>query len=163
MWATEECKRQGLEAVGATKRNILGEAIVKAIRFPRMKLEDFSSVVLASDVLTKEEIVSLIRHLTSVSKSGFSETTRSGFTGVIQRCCRFNSPPSGIWGYDGNPDIIDFTTDKDIALCGVRFLGHRDRNYSVDFNLKMVETATTSVDVFGKRNNSNKTIARREI
>ena len=142
LWATEECKRQGLEAVGATKRRILGEEIVKAIRFPIMKLEDFSSVVLASDVLTKEEIVSLIRHLTSVSKSGFSETTRSGFTGVIQRCCRFNSPPGDIWGYGGNPDIIDFTTDKDIVLCGVRFLGHRDRNYSIDFNLKMVETAT---------------------
>ena len=142
LWATEECKRQGVEAVGATKRNILGEEIVKAIRFPIMKLEDFSSVVLASDVLTKEEIVSLIRHLTSVSKSGFSETTRSGFTGAIQRCCRLNSPPDGIWTYGGSPDVIDFTTDKDIALCGVRFFGHRDRNYLVDFNLKMVETAT---------------------
>ena len=142
LWATEQCKRQGLEAVGATKRNILGEEIVKAIRFPIMKLEDFSSVVLASDVLTKEEIVSLIRHLTSVSKSGFSETTRSGFTGAIQRCCRFKSPPGGIWGYGGKPDIIDFTTDKDIALCGVRFLGKKDSNYSVDFHLKMVETET---------------------
>ena len=166
LWATEECKRQGVEAVGATKRNILGEEIVKAIRFPIMKLEDFSSVVLASDVLTKEEIVSLIRHLTSVSKSGFSETTRYGFTGAIrrhltsvsksgfsettrygftgaiQRCCRFNSPPGGIWGYGGKPDVIDFTTDKDIALCGVRFLGQNDSNYLVDFNLKMVETAT---------------------
>ena len=142
LWATEECKRQGLEAVGATKRRILGEEIVKAIRFPIMKLEDFSSVVLASDVLTKEEIVSLIRHLTSVSKSGFSETTRYGFTGAIKRCCRFNSPPGGTWVYGSNPDIIDFTTDKDIALCGVRFLGKKDRYYSVDFNLKMVETAT---------------------
>ena len=143
LWATEECKRQGLEAVGATKRNILGEEIVKAIRFPIMKLEDFSSVVLASDFLTKEEIVSLIRHLTSVSKSGFSETTRPGFTGAIQRCCRFNSPPGGTWGYyGGSPDVIDFTTDKDITLCGVRFLGHRDSNYLVGFNLKMVETAT---------------------
>ena len=142
LWATEECKRQGLEAVGATKRRILGEEIVKAIRFPIMKLEDFSSVVLASDVLTKEEIVSLIRHLTSVCKSGFSETKRYGFTRAIKRCCRFNSPPSGLWVYGSNPDIIDFTIDKDIALCGVRFLGKKDRNYSVDFNLKMVETAT---------------------
>ena len=141
-WATEECKRQGLEAVGATKRNILGEEIVKAIRFPIMKLEDFSSVVLASDVLTKEEIVSLIRHLTSVSKSGFSETKRYVFTGAIKRCCRFNSPPRGLWVYGSNPDIIDFTIDKDIALCGVRFHGKEDSNYSVDFNLKIVETAT---------------------
>ena len=142
LWATEECKRQGLEAVGATKRRILGEEIVKAIRFPIMKLEDFSSVVLASDVLTKEEIVSLVRHLTSVSTSGFSETTRSSFSGVIQRCYRFNSPPDNRWSYSGHPDVIDFTTDKDIALCGVRFFGQKDSNYSVDFNLTMVETAT---------------------
>ena len=142
LWATEECKRQGLEAVGATKRRILGEEIVKAIRFPIMKLEDFSSVVLASDVLTKEEIVSLVRHLTSVSTSGFSETTRSGFNGAIQRCYRFNSPLDNGWSYRGHPDVIDFTTDKDIALCGVRFFGQKDSNYSVDFNLTMVETAT---------------------
>ena len=142
LWATEECKRQGLEAGGATKRRILGEEIVKAIRFPIMKLEDFSSVVLASDVLTKEEIVSLVRHLTSVSTSGFSETTRSSFSGVIQRCYRFNSPPDNRWSYSGHPDVIDFTTDKDIALCGVRFFGQKDSNYSVDFNLTMVGTAT---------------------
>ena len=123
LWATEECKRQGLEAVGATKRRILGEEIVKAIRFPIMKLEDFSGVVLASDVLTKEEIVSLVRHLTSVSTSGFFETTRSGFNGAIQRCYRFNSPLVNGWSYSDHPDVIDFTTDKDIALCGVRFFG----------------------------------------
>ena len=141
LWATEECKRQGLEAVGATKRRILGEEIVKAIRFPIMKLEDFSSVVLASDVLTKEEIVSLVRHLTSVSTSGFSET-RSGFNRAIQRCYRFNSPLDNGWSYSGHPDVINFTTDKDIALCGVRFFGQKDSNYSVDFNLTIVETAT---------------------
>ena len=142
LWATEECKRQGLEAGGATKRRILGEEIVKAIRFPIMKLEDFSSVVLASDVLTKEEIVSLVRHLTSVSTSGFSETTRSSFSGVIQRCYRFNSPPDNRWSYSGHPDVIDFTTDKDIALCGVRFFGQKDSNYSVDFNFTMARTKT---------------------
>ena len=34
MWASKECERQGLEADGTTKRRILGEEIVKAIRFP---------------------------------------------------------------------------------------------------------------------------------
>ena len=79
-------------------------------------------------VLTKEEIVSLVRHLTSVSTSGFSETTRSGFNGAIQRCYRFNSPLVNGWSYSDHPDVIDFTTDKDIALCGVRFFGQKDSN-----------------------------------
>ena len=117
---------------------------VKAIRFPIMSLEDFVSVVLLSDILTKAEIVSLTRHVSSVSKSpaGFSETTRSGSTGKTKGCGRFNSPPSGVWNYYGYTDSIDFSADKDIALRGVRFFGKQDSCYSVDFKLRMVETAT---------------------
>ena len=144
LWATKECERQGLEADGDTKRRILGEKTVKAIRFPTMSLEDFVSVALLSDILTKAEIVSLTRHVSSVSKSpaGFSEKTRSGSTGKTKGCGRFNSPPSGEWNYGHHPDVIDFSADKDIALRGVRFFGKQDRSYSVDFDLKMVETAT---------------------
>ena len=144
LWATKECERQGLEADGDTKRRILGEKTVKAIRFPTMSLEDFVSVVLLSDILTKAEIVSLTRHVSSVSKSpaGFSEKTRSGSTGKTKGCGRFNSPSSSVWNYYGCPDSIDFSADKDIALRGVRFFGKQDRSYSVDFDLKMVETAT---------------------
>ena len=52
LWATKECQRQGLvEADGKVKRRILGEQILKGIRFPTMKLEDFASVVLDSGIL----------------------------------------------------------------------------------------------------------------
>ena len=44
LWATKECERQGLEADGKTKRRILGEEVIKAIRFPIIKQEDFASV-----------------------------------------------------------------------------------------------------------------------
>ena len=36
-WAKKECKKQGLAAEGFVKRRILGERIVKAIRFPVME------------------------------------------------------------------------------------------------------------------------------
>ena len=140
LWATKQCERQGLKADSATKRKILGEQTIKALRFPIMKLEDFSSVVLAGDFLTKEEIVSLIRHLTSVSKSptGFPETGRSGSSSKIQVCGRFNTPPGKTWSYSGNPDVIDFSTDRDIGLCGVRFFGQKDSTYAADFKLTIV-------------------------
>ena len=137
-WATKECERQGLEADGKTKRRILGEEIVKAIRFPIMKLEDFSSIVLDSEILREKEIVDIIKHLSSVSKSklGFPETKRSRCSGDIQRCCRFGSLTTNSWSYTGRTDAINFSVDKDIALHGVCFFGSENGTYSVDLTVK---------------------------
>lgn len=43
-WATKECEKQGLAAEVAVKRKILGERIVKAIRFPVMKQQKCADV-----------------------------------------------------------------------------------------------------------------------
>ena len=138
LWATKECDRQGLEADGKTKRRILGEEIVKAIRFPIMKLEDFSSIVLDSEILREKEIVDIIKHLSSVSKSqlGFPETKRSRRSGDIQRCFRFGSLTTNSWSYVGSTDAINFSVDKDIALHGVCFFGSKNGTYSVDLTVK---------------------------
>ena len=60
LWATKECERQGLEADGETKRRILGDEIVKATRFPAMKLKDLASVVLDSEILSQKEVITII-------------------------------------------------------------------------------------------------------
>lgn len=93
LWATKKCERQGLAADAKLKRRILEEQIVKGIRFPTTKQEDFASVALNSKILTKDEIVNIIQYFNSVSIShvGFSETKRSVYSGEIQRCCRFAS------------------------------------------------------------------------
>ena len=138
LWATKECERQGLEADGKTKRRILGEEIIKDIRFPTMKQEDFASVVLDSEILREKEIVDIIKHLNSVSKSpvGFPETKRSRSSGDIQRCCRFGYF-CNYWGYaGGDSDAINFSVDKDIALHGVCFFGSKNWTYSVDLTVK---------------------------
>ena len=45
-----------------------------------MKLEEFSRVVMDADIVKKEEVFSIIKHLSSVSSSsvGFPETKRCG-------------------------------------------------------------------------------------
>ena len=58
-WATKECEKQGLAAESSLKRKILGERIVKAIRFPVMNQEEFADVVLDCDILTKKRVVRL--------------------------------------------------------------------------------------------------------
>ena len=50
-WATEQSKRQGITRDGESKRRILGEEIVKEIRFPLMSQQEFASVVFDSDIL----------------------------------------------------------------------------------------------------------------
>ena len=44
-WATKECEKQGLAAEGSVKRKILGERVVKAIRFPVMEQQESSNVI----------------------------------------------------------------------------------------------------------------------
>ncbi|KAL9980182.1 hypothetical protein ACROYT_G008731 [Oculina patagonica] len=152
LWATRECERQGLAADGAMKRKILGEEIIKGIRFPTMKLEDFSSVVLGSDILTKKEIASMTNCLGSASSFPvkFSATKRRGFQvdGDIQRCCRFGSPSACGWSYTGSTDAISFSVDKDIVLHGVCFFGNENKAYSVD--LKVADTLSVLVSKTGQ-------------
>ena len=137
--ATKECERQGLAAEGEVKRRILGEETIKGIRFPTMKLEDFSSAVLDSDILTKKEIVSMFKCLGSVSSSpvGFPGTKRRGFQfdGDIQQCCRFGSLGDRVWNYCSNVDAISFSVDKDIVLHGVCFFGSENNTYSVELDV----------------------------
>ena len=140
-WATKACESQCLAADGASKRRILEEHIIKEIRFPTMKLEEFTSVVLDSDILTKEEIASIIKYLSSASSSpvGFLEARRCSlqFGGDIQQCCRIGSLSSSNWHYGAKlTDAICFSVDKDIVLHGVCLIGIKNESqYFVELDV----------------------------
>ena len=78
-WAGKECEKQGLVAKGPVKRRILGEQIVKAIRFPVMEQKEFAGVVLDCGILTQEECFRMMKYFNSVLKTavGFPEAKRS--------------------------------------------------------------------------------------
>ena len=80
LWATKKCGSEGLEANGEEKRRILGEKVVKAIRFPVMKLQEFASVVPDTNILTPGEVINFFKFFSSAlaAPSGFSKTKRSG-------------------------------------------------------------------------------------
>jgi len=158
LWATRECERQSLAADGAIKRKILGEDLVKKIRFPTMKQEDFASVVLDSEILTPKEIVSLVKYLSSVPRSpvGFPETKRCGFACVddIQRCCRFTS-----WSNietschvycDPVHDVINFSVDKDMVLHGLSLFGSENNTYSVELKIMKASSGKILASKTGK-------------
>ncbi|XP_078372873.1 BTB/POZ domain-containing protein 6-like [Oculina patagonica] len=131
-WATKECEKQGLAAEGSVKRRILGERIVKAIRFPVMEEKEFADVVLDCDILTKKETFALMKYFNSVLNFpvGFSEVKRAG---SHQRMYRFGSGDrlQG-WYYPWNcSDSITFLVDKNIKLHSVRLFGSESNEYSV--------------------------------
>jgi len=154
LWATKECERQGLAADGASKRRILEEHIIKGIRFPIMKLEEFAGVVMDGDILTKEEVYSIIKRLSSVSSSpvGFPETKRSGFPqfdGDIQRLFRFHFLSDTKWYYSGT-DAINVSADEDIVLHGVCLLGIENATYSVELNIMDSNTKSICLSKTGQ-------------
>jgi len=146
LWATKECERQGLAADGASKRRILEERIIKGIRFPAMKLEEFAGVVIDADILTKEEVFRIIKRLSSVSSSsvGFPETKRCGFDGNVQRCYRLDCLDDYRMEY-GKTDAISFSVDSDIVFHGVSLFGEKDSTYSV--KLDVMDSYTKSICV----------------
>ena len=108
LWATKECERQGLTADGEVKRRILGEAIVKGIRFPVMKEAEFARIVIDSEILTSKEIATFFKYYNSALNSSveFIESERTGFRDhTIHRCGRFQSVTVDLqWNYLGKAE-----------------------------------------------------------
>ena len=148
LWATKKCEEQGLSTDGSEKRRVLGERIVKGIRFPVMTQQEFAAVVLDCKILTQEEAFRVIKYLNSVpdSLAGFPKKKRSGLQECFQRCRRFGSvdhPRPGS-GYSYSPDKRDclhFTVDKDISLLGVTLCGSKNCNYSVAVLIKNLNSS----------------------
>ena len=128
-WATKECERQGINLDGEAKRRILGEEIVKSIRFPLMPRKEFVSTVFDSAILTWKEVGDMIKHYSDVLTSPlpFLQTARIERGG--NPCNRFNIfvPPqqqNNYWYYDrGLPDIVQFSVNTPIMLLGVQHFG----------------------------------------
>ena len=132
-WATKECEKQGLAAEGSLKRKILGERIVKAIRFPVMEQQEFADVVLDCDILTKKESFDLMKYFSSVLKFpvGFSEAIRPGSLQRV-KMSRFGSRTRTEWYYsEDTKNSIVVSVDKPIKLYAVRLFGSLSKEYSV--------------------------------
>ena len=139
-WAIEQSNRQGITPDGESKRRILGEEIVKAIRFPLMSHEEFASVVIDAELLTLKEVGSMMKHYSGVLTCSlpFDQAPRSKSSN-IHGCQRFRvrNPPHMRWAYFGTrPDCITFSVNKPIMLHGVLHFGSEGGNYMVSMEVK---------------------------
>ena len=136
-WATKEVERQGLTPDGEVKRRVLGEEIVKAIRFPVMSYNEFASVVVDCDFLTKRELGAMIKHYGDASLKcplPFIHSPRSG--SIVHRCYRIISSHFSSWGYAGSADGLGVTVSKPIVLHGVQHFGSEGGTYTVSLEVK---------------------------
>ncbi|XP_068752966.1 BTB/POZ domain-containing protein 6-like [Montipora capricornis] len=146
LWATKQCKMQDLEANGEAKRGVLGEAVVKKIRFPLMKQQEFATVVLDKKILTQDEVINLVKFFNSAlgtTPVGFPETKRSGLYPVFRTCDRFNNVSHG-WGYEGpGKDCLIFRVNNNIKLHGMCLFGSMNNDYHVELVIKDLHTHST--------------------
>ena len=149
LWATKKCEKQGLAVSGELKRRILGEQIIKAIRFPVMKEEEFAAFVLDAKILSSDEIIIFFKFFNSTLTSpvGFPETKRSG--GVIHRCGRFVSVSESGWNYGGAKDYLVFSVDKNVIFHGLCLFGSKNNDYSVTLEVKDASDNSTVVSKAG--------------
>ena len=133
LWATNECQRQGLPSDANVKRSILGEKIVKEIRFPVMKEKEFASVVLDSEILNPQEVVAMVKHFNSVSSLpvGFRENRRPG---PYLSCLRFSGIQPNLHRFSGEQNIV-FYVNKDIVIHGIRLFGSGNTEYDVTLDV----------------------------
>ncbi|XP_044184855.1 BTB/POZ domain-containing protein 6-like [Acropora millepora] len=134
-WAEKKIENQGIASDGNAKRAIIGEEIVKEIRFPLMSQTEFVSFVVDSNILNMQEIVSMIKHYSKVLTSPlpYLQSLRAG---VLTRVCRFNRYCSGGWGCFDDCDSLVFSVDKDVRLCGVQHFGCNGCEYTVSLEIK---------------------------
>ena len=141
-WASKEVERQGLTPDGEVKRKILGEEIVKSVRFPLMSQKEFAAVVFDLDILTKKEIGLMFKHYSDVHFKSPLPFMASPRIWPFHRCYRFAivNPPrgsTGPWIHDGrNPYTLKLTVNKPVKLCGVQHFGSEGGQYTASLEVK---------------------------
>ena len=148
-WATKQCEKQSLAAEGKIKRRILGEEVIKAVRFPLMTIEEFASFVPDTNLLNLDEITVLFKFFAiKTSPVAFSKVPRGK---PIYRVARVQSVRMGgcCYGSDGSSHSLNFTVDGNITLKGICLLGSKNNTYTVTLNLNEVSTGQTVISKTG--------------
>ena len=147
-WATEEGERQGLTLDGETKRRLLGEEIVKGIRFPLMSLAEFATVVCDTAILSRKETEDMIKYYGNVLKTPlpYLQGARKKLPFFrVNRFSNYGKPTTVLsWKYiNGFPDRVLFYVNKPIKLLGIQHFGSNGGEHTVSTEVKDTATSLT--------------------
>ena len=138
-WAETICAKQGKIPSGKEKRTIIGEEILKLIRFPSMPQSVFAENVVDTKILTDTEIIEIFMYF-SVNRipREFSCFPRC-LNRFNLRCC--NRVEDSYW-WSRSPVVSDeftestsFSVDIPILLGGIFITGKLKNKYTVKLKL----------------------------
>ena len=131
-WAAKRCEEANMAVDGANKRSVLGEDLVKNVRFLLMSPQEFSNVVLPLEILFNTEIIDVFKKFTSLSRPDelkVSSRPRAGGDVSIHSCAvgsvwsgrngDYNSLPYYI-RHTTKTGVLTFTLSNPISLSGVK-------------------------------------------
>ena len=110
--------------------------MIKALRFPVMKVGEFAVNVVDTNILTSDEVLSLFKYFivpTSPSPVAFSKTLLGKLTHAADciTSCSFPLCAPTSWNYHGErTDLLCFSVDKNIILHGLRLFGSENNSYT---------------------------------
>ena len=149
-WATRQCKKSG-----KSKREIVGDEIVKALRFPLMSQKEFLSVAADRGILTTREVVDMMKHYNDMvltSPLPYPQIPRVYIWYDI--CRRFKGYVPPIQSPEEQDSVnyhLDFKVDRAIHLHGIQHFGSENATYTVSvevhnlFNQLVAEQTGTYV------------------
>ncbi|XP_021342379.1 BTB/POZ domain-containing protein 6-like isoform X2 [Mizuhopecten yessoensis] len=137
-WSEAECGRQGLEVTDTNRRKILGD-ILYTVRFPLIDAKYVLHHVITRDVLTAEQILSVLRFQRDNKAypcTEFSENkrkVREPVKGIFEYINRFTDTIESSWNSwnYGENDSISFVSTVDMFLHGLQLYGSYENEQNV--------------------------------
>ena len=138
-WAEAICEKRGKTPTGKEKRTIIGEELVKLIRFPLMSQSEFAEHVAETKILKKNEVIEIFLYFSLNRNPGkFSCIPRCLNSRNLQCCIRTSDigrPPSLPLASKEFTESISFSVNFPILLGGVAITGSPGKKYTVELKL----------------------------
>ena len=138
-WAETICAKQGKTPSGKEKRTIIGEEILKLIRFPSMPQSVFAENVVDTKILTDTEIIEIFMYF-SVNRIPREFSCFPRCLNLFSlRCCN-RLEDSYCWSRspvvsDEFTESTSFSVDIPILLGGIFITGKQEKKYTVKLKL----------------------------
>lgn len=124
-------------------RDILGEKIIRLLRFSTMSFNEFTCLVSTTGVLNEKEVSAITQFYQGFCQEIPKEFCESFPRGKIFRCNRFSNvsdtevlPRKRKWSYKrGYEDSIRFSVEASIVICGIRLFGFERASYYVELSM----------------------------
>jgi len=139
-WVSKQIQEKGLDCNGEAKRAILGEEVIRLIRFPLMSQKEFAEAVLPTKVLIMDEVTEMFQlyNNNQVLTAFFSTKERSAKDRLLIPNNRFDSirtePLSDVYS-----SLIEFRVNKDVTVVGARLFGSKGCSHNVTLYFLEVE------------------------